>query len=106
MNFTDYLAFIQVSIAFNFASAFWKKENDDDAIEKLFRVVYDKEKLRRGFEKNQELMSSFDEYRPAVADKPHEEIDEKAFSLFYEMKEKWTGKTQNILYFYKSVTNS
>ncbi|MBE6280840.1 MAG: hypothetical protein E7095_02090 [Bacteroides sp.] len=108
MNFADYLAFIQVSVAFNFASAYWKKENDDDAIEKLFRVFYDNKKLEQGLEKNQRLMSSIDQHRPVITDTFHEEIeiDKKALSLFYEMKDKWTKATQNILNIYIRVMST
>lgn len=108
MNFVDYLAFIQVSVAFNFASAYWKKENDDDAIEKLFRVFYDNKKLGQGLEENQHLMSTIDQYRPVTTNTLHEEIEieENVLSLFHEMKEKWTKATQIILNIYIRVMST
>ena len=45
MEFINYLSFIQVSIAFNFASAFWKKEGKDDVIEEMFGQLYDEGQL-------------------------------------------------------------
>lgn len=33
MKFVDYLAFVQVSIAFNFAAAYWSKTQEDITLE-------------------------------------------------------------------------
>lgn len=102
MEFVDYLSFIQVSIAFNFASAYWKEEGKDDVIEKMFRQLYDEKQLEDSFTYNQMQMKKIESYRPN--EKAHdEEMPNITMKQYYEIKEAWEHKTLRILNIYQNV---
>lgn len=102
MEFLDYLSFIQVSIAFNFASAFWKKEGKDDAIEEMFGHLYDEKELEDGLNNNLKLINEIERFRPIQI--PHEEDPtEMTMKQYHVFKTKWEHITQQILNIYREV---
>lgn len=104
MGFVDYLAFIQVSIAFNFAAAYWKERNEDDAIRKLFRELHNWDKIKEDFEKIKFEEGIVDDYRPVSSngEDTTEEWENKMIR-FYWLKNNWNIVNQKLSYQYSSL---
>lgn len=102
MEFINYLSFIQVSIAFNFASAFWKKEGKDDVIEEMFGQLYDEGQLEDNLNHNQMLMSEIEQYRP-VQTSYEEDVIGISMKRYHNLKIQWESITQKIIDIYRQV---
>lgn len=103
MGFVDYLAFIQVSIAFNFASAYWKEHNEDDAIRNLFRQLHDWDKIEAESEVIKKEIGIVEAYRPALSERKHEELEDEKIAAYYGLKQEWDIVNQKILNLYSSL---
>lgn len=102
MEFINYLSFIQVSIAFNFASAYWKKEGKDDVIEEMFGQLYDEGQLEDNLNHNQMLMGEMQQYRPNQTSS-EEDVFEVSMKRYHNLKLQWESITQKIIDIYKEV---
>jgi len=82
IQYVDYLSFIQVSIAFNFAAVFWNRKLQNDSIERLF--AQDKDTIRR---KADQYKKEIENVRSAVDDWQEMSNEEKV--TFLKIKEEF-----------------